>query len=402
MQVSFEEAQALVLASTPAPAVESIALELARGRVLGTDAIASDDLVPFARSAMDGFAVRAADTGFAPRALRLAASPIAAGSAVAHALAAGEAAAIATGAPLPPGADAVVPFERARRENGTVHLSASVVPGQHVFPPGDDARRGDRLARAGERLTPALCALLASAGHARVHVSARVRAAVFCTGDELIGVAEEPGFGQVRNSNLALVCGLLEEAGALVSARRTLPDDPALLRSAFAQALDEVDLIVTTGGASVGERDFVKATFGELGVRFDFDSVAMRPGRPTAFGTRGACAVAVLPGNPSAVFVAFVELVRLSLARRHGLAAQRLARISARLRGELHAKAGRVYLPFARLTFDGAGAEAAIAANQCSALNRNAAQTHALAIVPPGDRSYRTGEPIELDVFAWP
>jgi molybdopterin molybdotransferase len=401
MHVSFEDAQAAILAWTARRPAERIALADAFGRVLREDVIARDDLVPFVRSAMDGFAIRAADSLQPGGTLSIIPGPVYAGSPEVMPLAAGGAVAIATGGALPPGADAVVPIERVTRSNGSIRIAAPLRPGDHVFPAGDDAKRGDTLARAGERITPGKAALLASAGAAQVAVSKTVRVALFCTGDELVEVTASPQRGQVRNSNLTFLDAALRDLGAMISVRQTLPDDPARLEAAFAAALRESDLIVTTGGASVGERDFVKATFEKLGVAFAFRSVAMRPGRPSAFGTRGDCAIAVLPGNPSAVFVGFHELIRLCVGKQQGLERVRLPRVTAAVRCEIHAKPERTYFPFVQLRQTSDGFEATLAPNQCSALNRNAAQTNGIAVVPAGTTAIPDGSAIAVDVFDW-
>jgi molybdopterin molybdotransferase len=230
-------------------------------------------------------------------------------------------------------------------------------------------------------------------------VARRLRVAIVCTGDELVDVADEPERGQVRNSNRWFLDAALRECGAAVETAVTVPDDAHRLRESFEAALSSSDLLVTTGGASVGERDLVKSTLRALGVRFAFDSVAMRPARPTALGERDGTAVAVLPGNPSAVFVAFHQLVRPIVARAHGVREPRLPRVAARLSGSLHAKAERTYFPFVQLGIRDGELVATVAENQCSALHRNAARTSGLAVVPPGDARYETGDRVAVDVF---
>jgi molybdopterin molybdotransferase len=382
-------------------AFERVALREALGRVPAQDVIAREDLVPFPRSAMDGYAVRASDTDGGRRALALLEGSIAAGSLADVELPPGRAVAVATGAPLPRGADAVVPFERSSRDNGSVLPDGPFAIGQHVFPPGDDARAGDVLAPAGEPLTAGGIGLLAAAGHASVTVRRAMRVAVFCTGDELVDVTREPLRGEVRNSNLYFLESALIEIGAQVVERRTLADDRSAIEAAIAAAAPAADLIVTTGGASVGDRDYVKDAFASLGARFAFHSVAMRPGRPAAFGTLQRCAFAVLPGNPSAVFVTFHELVRVCTGMFHGLRDPQLARVRARLSSELRSKPERTYFPFVRLSLRDGSFVADVADNQCSALTRNAAGSNALGVIPPGERVFRSGDTIEADVFDW-
>jgi molybdopterin molybdotransferase len=399
--IAFDEAQRRIIAACAPLPTELVALDAARGRVLATDLTSSEDLVPFPRSAMDGFAVLAEDTEGAPLELALAAVAIAAGSSQRERHLRLGATPIATGAPLPPGADAVIPFERVTRTHRAIRILAPVHPGEHVFPPGDDARAGDLLAPAGTLLGPALLALLASAGFTEVRVTRTPRVAIVCTGDELVAPGLTPGYGQIRNSNVALLSAALADLGATVALCETVADERAPLARQLEAALKTADLVITTGGASVGARDFVKPVLRELGVRFLFDSVAMRPARPSAFGVRNACAVAVLPGNPAAVFVALHEFVRPAVFALAGRTPTRLPRVTATLDGRLHARGERTYLPFVRVRNVAGMLRAEPLENQCSALTRTAAESNAFAVMHPGAAEAREGDSIEVDVFDW-
>ena len=199
-------------------------------------------------------------------------------------LAGGTALGITTGAPVPIGADAVVPWEQVSAREGKVYLTHPVAQGDCIFPPAEDVRRGETLLRRGSVIRPATMAVLAFAGCSHVSVYRRPRVSLLCTGSELVGVAEAPACGQVRNSNAYSLRALLSEAGATVRYCGAVTDDLQRLRSALEDARLEADLLITTGGASVGERDLTTSALEELGTEFEFRRVAIRPGKPFAFG----------------------------------------------------------------------------------------------------------------------
>ncbi|MDQ2907758.1 MAG: molybdopterin molybdotransferase MoeA [Candidatus Eremiobacteraeota bacterium] len=396
--IAFAEAQRRVLARCTPLDAETIALADADGRVLAGDLYAPDDLVPFPRSAMDGFALASGET-LRSREFHVKGAVFAqAAQPLQHAL--GTASAIATGGPLPLGADAVVPIEEVVRLNGSIRLERPLRPGEHVFDAGEDARRGDRLVLGGTTLEPPHLGLLAAAGFAQLSVRRRPRVAIVCGGDELVPVEAVPTYGQIRNSNASIVRASVVRAGGIVMSESTIGDASAPLCAALCAAFDHADLVITTGGASVGERDLIKPLLHDLGAAFAFDSIAMRPGRPTAFATVGATQIAVLAGNPAAVFVALAELVAPAVAALQGCRTPRLPRIGARLGEAVHAKAQRLYLPFVRLHWDG-GFVATPLANQCSALTRTAAEAHGLAVIEPRARGYAAGDEVAVDVYRW-
>ncbi len=395
----FEAAQTAIGRACSPRAPESVPLEGAAGRVLAGDIIASEDLVPFARSAMDGFALCSADLGHLPATLPIAAAAFAAAGRVVHRR--GTATAIATGAALPAGADCVVPIEDVSVHEGTLVVRRPVASGACVFPSGDDARTGDVLLPAGTRLGPAGLGLLGAAGITQVHVWNKPVVAVICGGDELVAIDRKPAYGQIRDSNGIMLTAALEAAGARVASVQRLPDERHRVVAALAQTFERADLIVTTGGASVGERDFLKSACAELGVEFFFERVALRPAKPTAFGRRGTTFIAILPGNPAAAFVAMHEFVRVAVRRLSGHAEGRLPRVKAKLDGTLHAKPERHFAAFAALTIDRNGFSAKPLANQCSALTRTAATANGFIVIPPGQHVYASGDDVAVDVFDW-
>jgi molybdopterin molybdotransferase len=398
--IEFEEAQRLIIEACCPLGTENVALGESLGRIPIADVFAREPIVPFARSAMDGFAVRCEDTDAAPILLPVAGAAFA-GMSPESRLHPGTALGVATGAPLPKGADAVVPIERVRQQDGSVAILERIKHGQHVFPPGEDALPGDVLAQAGMPLYPAAIGLLASAGESRLAVTRRPRVAIVCSGDELVAVEAAPGFGQIRNSNIYMLKNLVSSTGGNVVYCETAPDAYETLRPTLESAMCCADLVITTGGASVGTRDLVKPILRELGVHFAFEGVAMRPGRPTAFGSLSDCRIAVLPGNPAAAFVAFFELVAPAIWRLAGRRVVTLPRVKAVLRKSVHSRPERTYFVFVQLCFRDGRLEADVLDNQCSSLTRLGASSTGLAIAPPRAEALDAGSVIDVDVFRW-
>jgi molybdopterin molybdotransferase len=391
----------MLSAATPLP-IEEIFLAAARDRALARALHASEDLVPFARSSMDGYAVRSAEThaaAHAPLAIPVRGA-IYAGDLPGE-LPVGTATAISTGAPLPFGSDAVVPWEDVTVRGETIVLRAPVAPEEHVFPPGDDARRGDVLVREGMLLTAGRAAMLASAGITNVAVHRRPRVGIICTGDELVRIDAQPRPGQVRNSNATMLAFHAARDGADVVLVERVGDTDAPLRAALQRAIAQCDLVLTTGGASTGERDLVKGVLSSLGARFAFTSIAMRPSKPTGFAQLDGALVAVLPGNPAAAFVAYAALVRGVVRKLGGRTDCIPQRVEAVVEGSLHSKRDRDFLVFGELRHDGTSFVVRSLENQCSSLVRTSADANALILVPPGDARFTTGSRLEVEVLDW-
>lgn len=320
---TVEDALAQVLSRVrPLPA-EAVALEQAAGRVLAEDALAAIDLPRFPSSAMDGFALRAADTpGSLPVVDR-----VAAGRPASRALAPGEAMAIATGGVVPEGADAVVQVELVTEANGAVVVPDAVPPGANVRPLGGDVRAGEPVLRAGVTLSPSRLAALAAAGVSHPRCGSRPRVAVVTTGTELRRPGEPLAEGEIYESNGVMLAALFASAGALVEPRVTVSDDESAHRSALARGL-ELDVLVTSGGVSMGTHDLVRETLRRLGAEELFWGVAMRPGKPLSFAVRGDTLVFGLPGNPVSSLVGALLFVVPALRALQGAAdpAPRFAR----------------------------------------------------------------------------
>ncbi len=328
--MSVEEARALFLARFEPLEPEPVALLDALGRVLAVDATSDIDVAPFDNSAMDGFALRAADLAGAspetPVALDVIAH-VAAGDDVAGIeVGPGTAARIMTGAPVPAGADSVVMVERTRPVTGDGGIGSRVAfelepsRGEHIRLRGEEVRAGDVVIAAGDTLGPAAIGLLASTGHARVSVFRRPRVAILSTGSELVEVDETPGPGKIRNSNSYSIAAQVVAAGGEPLRYPIVPDDMAATREAFSRAAAEADLILTSGGVSVGDFDFVKPVLEELG-ELSFCKVKMRPGNPQTMGSIAGVPFFGLPGNPTSTYVGFEIFVRPAIRRMLGMSA---------------------------------------------------------------------------------
>jgi len=306
--LTVDEALQLIVEHAQPFSVESIAVADASGRVVREPATAHVDLPPFPSSAMDGFAVRASDVpGELPIAYR-----VAAGAPPPGPLPTGHAAGISTGATVPAEADAVVPVEAVEDRGGHVVIHGPVSSGQHVRPRGGDARAGDMVVPAGARLGAAQIGALAATGIAEVVCSTRPRVAVVATGSELRSAGDRLAAGQIYESNRAMLAAVLSRANADVEVLPIVADDAAAHRQAIASGL-EADVLVTSGGVSMGEHDLVRRTAADLGVREIFWGVAVKPGKPLSFGVRERTLVFGLPGNPVSALVGALVFVTPAL-----------------------------------------------------------------------------------------
>jgi molybdopterin molybdotransferase len=317
--ISVHEAQRIVLERARRLDAERVPIERAAGRVLASPVTAVVDLPPFASSAMDGYALRASDSADPPVRLPVVAR-IAAGSPAHRALAAGEAMAISTGGAVPEGADAVVPLELVEERDDEVELSEPVEVGANVRGRGGDVSAGDVVLEPGIRLGSAQVAALAAAGASEVQCAKRPRVGILVTGSELRQPGEELGPGEIYESNGLLLATALQLAGAVPAQLGVVADEPDEHERAMERALLGFDMLITSGGASVGPHDLVRATQAKLRVEEHFWGVAVKPGKPIAFGTRRNHLVFNLPGNPVSVLVTFELFVRPAVNALLGLA----------------------------------------------------------------------------------
>jgi molybdopterin molybdotransferase len=398
------EAQRRILARGPRLPVERIAIRDALGRVPAEPVISRLDLPPWDNSAMDGYAVRAADVRAGERV------PVAldlpAGSTAGQILPAGAAARIMTGAPLPENADAIVPIEVSAGPRGTgayadpgewVAFEHAPAPGHHVRVRGEDVRHGDTVVAEGEPFTPARIALAASVGAAEVVVFRRPSVTIVSTGDELVGVERAGEPDRIVNANAYGLAAMVERAGGVVAATPTVSDDVVAVGKALQTALGS-DAVVTVGGVSMGARDPVRPALDRLGVQLDFWRVAVRPGGPTAFGVGpGGRPVFALPGNPVSALVTFELFVRPALLRMAGPRACFRRPILARLTEAVDPTPGKATYLRCRLEPDGTGWRAVPAGAQGSGVLSTLAGAHGLALVPDSGR-LEQGAPVEV----WP
>jgi molybdopterin molybdotransferase len=367
---------------------ERVPVVAAAGRVLAEPASAAVDLPPFDSSAMDGFAVRAADT---PGLLRVVGDS-AAGSPFAGAVGAGDAAGISTGAEVPLGADAVVPVELVRDEGERIH-AADVAAGAHIRRRGGDVSSGELVVGAGARLGAPEVGALAAAGLAEVVCTQRPRVAVLATGSELRAPGEPLAPGEIYESNSVLLAAQLESAGALCEVLPRVADDPAETRAGLSRGL-EFDVLVTSGGVSVGPHDLVRGLLAELGVEEVFWQVAVRPGKPVAFGVRGSTLVFGLPGNPVSSLVGFELFVRPALDALQGLADPRPRYLPGRLAAAVRRNPRRDELVRARARIDADAVVLEPLTGQESHMIVRSASADALMLVERGEDELPAGTPV--------
>jgi molybdopterin molybdotransferase len=394
--IAVERALALVLeAARPLPPVEAD-LDAAAGRFLLEEIRADRDQPPWDKALMDGFAVIAADIT-AGHELKVSAT-IAAGAdpAMLVPLAPGETARIMTGAPLPPGADAVVPVEQSREApSNRVRFGGAVHPGDHLARRGDDARAGTTLLDAGDFLGPAEIGTLAACGRTRVKVGARPRVSVLATGDELVPPDRQPGNARLRNSNGPMLQALARRAGAEARDLGIAPDEPEALRAAIASGLD-TDALVLSGGVSMGLYDLVGRALREAGADILFERVAIRPGKPFTFARRGATLIFGCPGNPVSSYVIFQVFVRPALRRLASHPRPEWVPVPALLAAPVRQRPGREGFAQVRARFRDGRLEADPVPTKGSADLTACARGNALAILAAGVAEFPAGSEVPV------
>ena len=399
--VPLAEAREAVLSQIqPLPPIE-LPLTDAYGCVTAADVAAAVDLPEFASSGMDGYALRAADVTAAspeqPAELKVVGRAMI-GQHPEATVGMGEAVKIATGAPIPGGADAVVPVENTEGENGLVRVFEAVDEGRHVRPQGEDVRIGDVLVPAGKRIGAPEIGLLANAGVPHPLVHPRPRVIVFSTGDELVPPTETPSFGQVRDANAYTLFGALREAGAMPVMAGIVRDDPEQLKEAVLSYEIQADAFVSSGGVSVGERDVVKAAFYRHG-DVSFSKVAMQPGMPQGFGFLEGKPFFGLPGNPVSVFVSFEMFVRPAILKMMGRANLGRPEVSAILRDAIEGPTDKSVFIRVHVARGAEGWTATPTGGRGSNLISTVARANGLAVLPPGVGSIDAGERVTVFLF---
>jgi molybdopterin molybdotransferase len=398
--ITVDQALEIVLRNVTPLSIEPVDLSHAFNRILAEEIVADMDLPPFDRARMDGYAVRAADAATAPVTLRVV-GQLAAGADFDRELGPGEALQIFTGAPVPRGADAVQKVEVTERDGETVLIREPVRPGQFVTPRASEVHHGERVAQAGREIGPGEMAVLASFGYSSVRVRRRPRIAVISTGSELVPVSAKPRPAQIRNSNTYTIASYAKRAGAEVEELGVVVDAVGATKDILLSAAEGRDVVITSGGVSMGDFDLVKAALEELGAEIFFDKVAIRPGKPTVFARRGTTWFFGLPGNPVSTSVTFNVFVRPAIRSMMGDVSPLLPLLKAELARPLNDSSDRrSFLPAAlRVTSGRALAEPLKwggSSDLVAFMNANA-----LIIVPEGVHQIEAGELVEVMALEW-
>mgnify|MGYP002634704543 CR=1 FL=1 len=400
--LTVTEAQARILAEVIELSNEPVALAQSYGRILAQDLVSPRDVPPWDNSAMDGYAVSAGDTSEVGVSLHIN-ETIGAGDVGTVVVKAGTTSAIMTGAPVPEGADAVVMVENTDgATEGAVHIRGRARVGDHIRPRGGDVAVGDVVLRAGQTLTPNRVGLVASLGFAEVEVRRRPVVAILSTGDEVVAPGRTLGPGQIYSSNNFALAGLILEAGAEPKDMGNAPDDLDALVAHLRGCLD-ADVVLTTGGVSVGVYDFVKDAYGALGAEMDFWKVKMQPGKPLAFGRvqheGRTIPLFGLPGNPVSCAVNFLQFVRPYLRTALGDPRPYLPMLDAVAGEDFHGRPGRLRLIRVRLEMLNGVWTARSTGSQSSGVLMSMARADGLMCVDTEAEAPKRGEPVRVQLL---
>ena len=396
MPLTYEAARQLILEKIRPLEAETVPLLDALGRALAEPVVATLDLPRFDNSAMDGYALRAADSG--PGTALKVTGYLAAGSLDRPPVHPGCAVRIMTGAPLPPGADAVVPVEETDGGETTVTLRRSATRADHIRFRGEDIRCGEEVLEAGTVLRAPEISLLASLGQAQIEVVRRPRVAILSTGDELVELGEPLPEGRIVNSNSWALAALVRELGGVPLPLGIAADTLESLEEKLAAGL-EADLLITTAGVSAGDRDLVREVLANLGVEQVFWKIDIKPGRPTAFGVKGRVPVFSLPGNPVATLVTFEEFVRPALLKLMGQRQVMKPPVRAVLAEAVTKKPGRAQ--FLRVTVQSTpgGLVVASSGDQKTGILRTSLRANGIVVLPANHGDYAPGEEVEVHLL---
>jgi len=391
----------MILDTIPAARTESVPLERAAGRTAAGDIVSRTEIPPFDNSSMDGFALRSADVARAaaasPATLRIAGES-SAGNPFGRTLPGGAAVRVMTGGVIPRGADTVVPVEQVEDAGGgTVVIRAPSPPGAYIRRKGEDIARGRLVVRRGDLLTPSHVGVIASLGRTVARVAARPRVAVLATGDEIVPPGVAPGPGQVRNSTSYALLGMAQEAGAMPRFLGIARDRKNEIRRSVLRGLD-ADMLLLTGGVSVGARDFVAEVLRGAGVNILFHRVNIRPGSPLLFGTARRTLVFGLPGNPVSTAVTFLQFVRPAIRAMLGRTDLLPARFPAVTDEPLEGGQKRCYLR-GIVRREGGTFHVKTTGSQSSGVMTSMLTADCLIILPAGGRPLAPGDAVEIELL---
>lgn len=384
--VSIAEATATIMAQARPLASEEIEAFSALGRVLADAITSPEDIPDVPKSAMDGYALRAAD-GLAPRRV---VGELTAGGAAAVILAPGEATRIMTGAPLPPGADAMIPVELTTERDGMLYIQRELQPGDYVHVVGQDVRRGQTVLTAGTTISAAEIGILATLGITRIPVYRQPRVAILATGDEVVEPGSPRPAGAVRDSNRYALMAAVREAGGIPISLGIARDDREVQRQAILHGLDQADILITSGGVSMGTRDLIKPLLAELGT-VHFGRIAFKPGKPTTFATIGGKLVFGLPGYPVSSLVSFEVFVRPALRVLQGDASPFRPQIEVTLAEPIRPSPDRPEYQRIIVRYQEGRFTAVTTGSQSSSRLLSLRGANGLLLVPAGDTVYPAG-----------
>jgi molybdopterin molybdotransferase len=399
--LNVDEARERVLGSISLLDIIEVPLVESLGMTLAEEAVARDNLPPFDNSAMDGYAVRAGDLSGASveNAVKLAVlGDLPAGRVALARVEEGQAIRIMTGAPLPEGADTVVPVESTRAEGETVLIMEELTKGSHVRRVGEDVKEGETVIGPGAALGPAEVGMLASLGYGRVRCHRRAVAGIISTGDELVDAGEPLSPGKIRDSNSYTIYGMVREAGGEPLRLGVAVDDAAVLEGMILDNLERVDLFVTSGGVSVGDYDMVKDVLDKLG-EMNFWKVAMRPGKPQAFGHISGKPLFGLPGNPVSVMVSFEQFVRPAILKMMGRTHLFRPEVTAVLDSPIGRKKGRTEFIRVVVEWRDGRYHARATGPQGSGILRSMVLGNALAVLPGDVGRLEPGEEVAVQLL---
>ena len=395
---TFEEARSIILASVTPLGVERVEILESQGRIVACDMVAAWDMPLWDNSAMDGYAVRAADCPSIPAILNVT-GYIPAGGEVTGPVEQGCAIRIMTGAPIPPGCDTVVPVEETDDGRENVTITAPVTPRQHIRFAGEDVREGETIIPSGRLIRPPEINMLASFGKAVVPVFRRARVAILSTGDELVELGEPPATGKIINSNALSLAAAVKEIGAVPLILGIARDNRESHREMMIEGL-KADAFITSAGVSAGDRDLVRDVLGELGVTQLFWRVDIKPGGPTAFGMKEGKPVFSLPGNPVSTMVTFEEFVRPALLKMMGHKRVIKPYIKAVLQGEARKKPGKINFLRVTLTAEGGRYLASSSGDQNTGILKTMLLADAIAMLPAERTSFSPGEEVDVHILS--